>query len=159
MSKGLTREQLGVTEQMIAAYGDVIFQLSNNFQTRRGDPIRDKDYDHIEAHRHELGMGDSQIAERIGLTTAQVTLIRNLEERRRFRTGHYHMLNDLGGGKRFRAERMSPPQDHFRYSAEALSMRASFAFDPERVRHYVETGLWRDDTLPRWLARNAAERA
>lgn len=158
MTRGLTRAQLGVTEQMIAAYGDVIFQLSNNFQTRRGDPIREKDFDAIEAHRHELGMGDSQIAERIGLTLEQVTLIRNMEERRRFRTGHYHMLNELGGGKRFRAERMGPPQDHFRYSPEALSMRASFAFDPARVRSYVETGLWRDDTLSKWLARNAAER-
>ena len=134
MTRGLTRAQLGVTDQMIAAYGDVIFQLSNNLQTRRGDPVREKDFTAIEAHRHELGMGDRQIAERIGLTVEQVTLIRNMEERRRFRTGHYHMLNDLGGGKRFRAERMTPPQDHFRYSPEALSLRASFAFNPQRVR-------------------------
>ena len=158
MTRGLTREQLGVTDQMIASYGEVIFQLSNNFQTRRGDPVRMKDFEAIEAHRHELGMGDSQIADRIGLTAEQVTLIRNMEERRRFRTGHYHMLNDLGGGKRFRAERMTPLQDHFRYSPEALSLRASFAFDPVRVRGYVEAGLWKDDTLPGWLARNAAER-
>ena len=157
MTRGLTREQLGITDQMIEAYGDVIFQLSNNLQTRRGDPIREKDFDTIEAHRHELGMGDSQIAEKIGLTTEQVTLIRNMEERRRFRTGHYHMLNELGGGKRFRAERMTPPQDHFRYSPEALSLRASFTFDPARVRSYVQQGLWRDDTLPKWLARNVAE--
>ena len=158
MTQGLTREQLGVTDQMIGAYGDVIFRLSNNLQTRRGDPVREKDFDAVEAHRHELGMGDQQIAEKIGLTTAQVTLIRNMEERRRFRTGHYHMLNDLGGGKRFRAERMAPPQDHFRYSPEALSMRAAFQFDPARVRGYVEAGLWRDDTLSKWLARNAAQR-
>lgn len=157
MTQGLTREQLGVTEAMIEAYGDVIFRLSNNHQIRRGDPIRDLDFAAIEAHRAELGMGDGQIAERIGLTPQQVTLIRNLEERRRFHTGHYHMLNKLGGGKRWRAERMTPFQDHFRYSDDALSLRSTFTFDPQRVRNYVEADLWRGDTLASWLTRNAEE--
>ena len=99
MTQGLSRAQLGVTDEMVAAYGETIFALSNNLQTRRGDPVREKDFGAIEAHRHELGMGDAEIAARIGLTAAQVTLIRNLEERRRFRTGHYHVLNALGGGQ------------------------------------------------------------
>ena len=125
MTQGLTRAQLGVTDEMVTAYGDTIFALSNNPQTRRGDPVREKDFAAIEAHRYELGMGDAGIAERVGVTHAQVTLIRNLEERRRFRTGHYHVLNALGGGRRYREERFVPFQDHFRFSEEALSLRAA----------------------------------
>ena len=155
MTQGLTRAQLGVTDEMVAAYGETIFALSNNLQTRRGDPIREKDFAAIEAHRHELGMGDAEIAERIGLTPAQVTLIRNLEERRRFRTGHYPMLNALGGGRRYREERFVPFQDHFRFSEEALALRAAFSFDPERVREYVARGWWGSDTLSGWLRRSA----
>ena len=155
MTQGLTRTQLGVTEEMVAAYGETIFALSNNLQTRRGDPVREKDFGAIEAHRHELGMGDAEIAARIGLTAAQVTLIRNLEERRRFRTGHYHVLNALGGGRRYREERFVPFQDHFRFSEEALSLRAAFSLDPERVRVYVDEGWWGSDTLSGWLRRNA----
>ena len=155
MTQGLTRAQLGVTDEMVAAYGETIFALSNNLQTRRGDPIREKDFGAIEAHRHELGMGDTEIAARIGLTPAQVTLIRNLEERRRFRTGHYHVLNALGGGRRYREERFVPFQDHFRFSEEALSLRAAFSLDPERVRAYIEQGWWGSDTFSGWLRRNA----
>ncbi|MCG8690841.1 MAG: acyl--CoA ligase, partial [Minwuiales bacterium] len=81
--------------------------------------------------------------------------IRNREERRRFRTGHYHRLNDLGGGRRFRADRFTPHMDHFRFSEDALDLRAAMAFDPDRVRHYVEAGWWRDDTLSGWLDRHA----
>ena len=158
MTQGLTREQLGVTDAMITSYGDVIFRLSNNLQTRRGDPVRTKNFAAIEAHRHELGMADRDIAERIGLTPAQVTFIRNLEERRRFRRGHYHALNKLGGGKRFRAERMTPFQDHFRFGADALALRAQFAFDPDRVRGYVEDGFWRADTLGGYLQDHAKQR-
>ena len=155
MTQGLTREQLGVTDEMVAAYGETVFALSNNLQTRRGDPVREKDFAAIEAHRHELGMGDAEIAERIGLTPAQVTLIRNLEERRRFRTGHYPVLNTLGGGRRYREERFVPFQDHFRFSEEALALRAAFSLNPERVRAYVEQGWWGSDTLSGWLRRNA----
>ena len=155
MTQGLSRAQLGVTDEMVAAYGETIFALSNNLQTRRGDPVREKDFGAIEAHRHELGMGDAEIAARIGLTAAQVTLIRNLEERRRFRTGHYHVLNALGGGRRYREERFVPFQDHFRFSEEALSLRAAFSLDPERVRAYIEQGWWGSDTLSGWLRRNA----
>lgn len=158
MTKGLTRDQLGVTDSLIEAYGETVFRLSHNHQIRRGDPVRLKNFDAIETHRHELGLSDAEISARVGLTHGQVTFIRNLEERRRFRTGHYHRLNALGGGKRFRVERMTPHQDHFRYSSDALALRASFTFDPDRVRSYVEQGLWRDDTLRKWLARAANKR-
>ena len=84
-----------------------------------------------------------------------MTLIRNLEERRRFRTGHYPMLNTLGGGRRYREERFVPFPDHFRYREEALALRAAFSLDPERVRAYVEQGWWGSDTLSGWLRRNA----
>ena len=58
MTQGLSRQQLGVTDAMIDAYSAIIFQLSNNHQTRRGDPIRKKEFAAIEARRHELGMSD-----------------------------------------------------------------------------------------------------
>ncbi len=155
MTQGLSRDQLGVTDAMIEAYAAIIFRLSNNLQIRRGDPVRLRDIAAIGAHRHELGMSDAQIAARIGLRPAQVTFIRNLEERRRFRTGYYHQLNKLGGSKRFRVERMTPLQDHFRYSEDALSLRSAFAFEAETVRSYVEQGYWKNDTLRSWLNRNA----
>ena len=34
MTGGLTRAQLGVTDAMIASYGETIFKLSNNHQIR-----------------------------------------------------------------------------------------------------------------------------
>jgi len=34
----------GVSEQMIDTYGELIFDLSLNKQTRRGDPIRNLDH-------------------------------------------------------------------------------------------------------------------
>ncbi len=157
MTQGLTRDQIGITDAMIAAYGEIVFRLSNNHQIRRGDPVRLRDFDAIERHRAEIGMSDGQIAAHIGLSHAQVTYIRNLEERRRFRTDHYHMLNSLGGGKRYRAERMTPLQDHFRYSEDALALRAALAFEPQRVREFVEQGLWRDDTIRKWIERNASQ--
>ena len=158
MTRGLTRQQLGVTDAMIATYGETVFRLSHNHQIRRGDPIRLKDFSHIEAHRHELGMSDGEIAQRVGLSEAQVVFIRNLEERRRFHTAYYHRLNELGGGRRYRSERMTPFQDHFRYGADALALRASQAFDPDRARRYVESGWWAGDTLRGWLTRHARAR-
>jgi cyclohexanecarboxylate-CoA ligase len=52
---------------------------------------------------------------------------------------------------------MTPIQDHFRFSEDALSIRAAMAFDPSRARAYVESGVWRDDTLRGWLQRNALQ--
>ena len=39
----------GVTQQMIDAYGEVIFKLSLNKLTRLGDPVRELDFEKIAA--------------------------------------------------------------------------------------------------------------
>lgn len=105
MTKQTRQEQFAVSNDMIDRYGDEIFQLSHNMQTRRGDPVRNLDFDAIEAQRAELGLTDAQISERIGLDEDQVMVIRTIVEHRRFHTGHYKRLYKLGGGKRYRAER------------------------------------------------------
>lgn len=153
MARGLTREQLGVTEAMIAAYGETIFRMSHNHQVREGDPYRKLDWAEIERQREGMGLNDRQIAERIGLTHDQVMFIRNHEETRRFRTGLNAALLELGGGRRFRPERFVPLEERFRYSEHALRLRAAFRFDGERARHYVQQGWWRDDTLHGWITR------
>jgi cyclohexanecarboxylate-CoA ligase len=158
MARGLSRAQAGVTEAMIATFGDVVFDLSHNRQLRRGDPVRLLDFAEIERQREAMGLTDAEIAAKLGLTRTQVLFIRTLMERRRFRTGHYPRLLELGGGKRFRAERFTPALDHFRYGPEALELRASLSFDPARARLYVERGWWCHDTLSGWLARHVRER-
>ena len=158
MARGLTRAQIGVTEAMLRTFGEVVFNLSHNHQTRHGDPVRLRDWAEVERQREDMGLADAQIAAKLGLTRHQVLFIRTLEERRRFRTGHYQRLLELGGGKRFRAEKFTPHLDRFRYSEAALTLRAALAFEPQLVRTYVERGWWRDDTLTGWLARHAGER-
>ena len=158
MARGLTREQLGVTESMIASYGEAIFRMSHNLQTRAGDPVRRLDWPEIERQREAMGLSDAQIAQRIGLTREQVMFIRNTEESRRFRTGQTAYLLDLGGGKRYRQERTVPLEERFRYGTDALRLRAALKFDPEQARAFLERGWWADDTLSGWLARHAAER-
>lgn len=153
MARGLTREQLGITDALIAAYGETIFRMSHNLQVREGDPYRKLDWAEIERQREGMGLNDRQIAARIGLTQEQVMFIRNAEETRRFRVGQNAMLLDLGGGRRFRAERVVPLEERFRYSDNALRLRAALRFDAERTRHYVQQGWWRDDTLHGWITR------
>ena len=158
MTRGLTRRQIGVTEEMIETFGDTIFRMSHNHQVRDGDPYRTLDWDEIERQREQMGLSDAQIAARIGLTQNQVLYIRTVLERRRFHTGHYVRLLELGGGKRFRTERFTPHLDHFTYSDDALELRAAMSFPPELAKKYVEEGWWRDDTLSGWLARHVDER-
>lgn len=158
MARGLTREQLGITDAMIATYGEAIFRMSHNHQVREGDPIRALDWPQIERQQEAMGLADGQIAARLGLMREQVMFIRNTEESRRFRIGQQAYLMDLGGGKRFRPERVVPFEDRFRYSEDALALRAALQFDGQRVAEFVAQGWWRDDTLTQWLARHAAER-
>ena len=73
--------------------------------------MRLKDFDGVERQRADLGLSDAEIAERIGLSRDQVTFIRNLVERRRIRRNHYQRLLELGGGRRFRAERFTPHEE------------------------------------------------
>lgn len=146
----------GVTEEMIAAYSDLVFDLSNNIQRRRGDPVRSLDYAEIERQRPGTGMSDIEIARRTGLTEYQVRYIRMYEESRRFDVNQYQKLYKLGGGRRYRDERYIAPEDRYRASAEAMALKAALAFDPMQVRGFLEQGVWTGDTVAGWLARGAA---
>jgi acyl-CoA synthetase (AMP-forming)/AMP-acid ligase II len=158
MARGLTRAQLGITDSMLATFGEVVFRMSHNLQLREGDPVRALDWAEIERQREGMGLADGQIAERLGLTRGQVMFIRNSEESRRFRTGQTAYLLDLGGGRRYRPEKVVRLEDRFSYSEDALRLRAAFRYDAERARLYVERGWWAADTLTGWVARHAAER-
>ena len=48
MTRGFTRQQIGVTEEMIQTFGETIFKMSHNHQIREGDPYRETDWDEIE---------------------------------------------------------------------------------------------------------------
>lgn len=158
MARGLTRDQIGITEEMIRTFGDAVFRMSHNIQVREGDPVRNLDFAEIERQREAMGLADGQIAERIGLTREQVMFIRNTEESRRLQTGQQAYLLDLGGGRRFRAEKVTRLEDRFRFSENALRLRAAMDFDPQQVSEYLARGWWRDDTLSGWVARHARER-
>jgi acyl-coenzyme A synthetase/AMP-(fatty) acid ligase len=158
MARGLTREQLGITDSMVAAFGPTIFRMSHNLQVRSGDPVRLLDFEGIERQREDMGLSDSEIAVRLGLTRAQAMFIRNLEESRRFKTGRQAYLLDLGGGRRYRQEKVTPLEDRFRYSEDALRLRAALSFRPEAVERYVTAGYWRDETLSGWIALHAKAR-
>jgi len=157
MARGLSRAQLGVTDAMLATFGEAVFRMSHNLQVREGDPIRRLDWPEIDRQREAMGLADGQIAARIGLTREQVMFIRNYEESRRFKTGQTAYLLDLGGGRRYRQERVIPLEQRPGYSEDALRLRAALRFDPERARLYAERGWWADDTLTGWIAKHAAE--
>ena len=158
MSRGLSKAQIGVTEAMVESFGETIFRLSHNHQLRRGDPIRLKDFDAIERQRADLGLSDAEISGRIGLSHDQVTFIRNLVERRKIRRNHYQRLLELGGGRRFRAERFTPHEERQGYSEAAMNLRDAMGFDGARAALYLDRGWWSPaDTLSQWLARAASE--
>lgn len=152
MARGLTFGQIGVTEAMIATYADAIWEMSNNIQVRRGDPVRKLEFERIEAERAGLGMSDAQIARAMGLTRDQVLVIRLLTEVRRFRRRSYQRLYELGRGHRFNAERYLPHEARRGYTPEALALRDAMRFDPRRASRYLAEGFWADDTLAGWLA-------
>ena len=153
------RERLGVTDSMLATYGELIFRMSHNLQERTGDPVRLLDFAAIEAQREAMGLADGEIASRLGLSREQVIFIRNWEESRRFRTGQQAYLLELGGGKRFRPERVVRLEDRPVFSEDAMRLRAAFHYDPERIREFVARGWWRgDDVLSGWIARHVKER-
>lgn len=158
MARGLDRFQIGVTDAMLDSYGPMVFQLSNNHQRRVGDPIRLRQWEEVERQRPATGLSDAQIAQRLGLSEDQVTYIRNHEEIRRMRRNNFQRLLELGGGRRFRAERFQAHEERFRFGETAMSLKQTMRFDPERARHYFEQGWWTDDTLRAWLARHVAER-
>ena len=143
---------------MVESFGETIFSLSHNLQRRRGDPIRLKDFDAIEHQRADLGLSDAEISERIGLSHDQVTFIRNLVERRKIRRNHYQRLLELGGGRRFRAERFTPHEERPGYSEAAMHLRDAMRFDGDRAALYLQRGWWSPaDTLSQWLAGAASQ--
>ena len=147
MAGGLTAAEIGVSDALIEAFGETVFRLSHNDQRRRGDPIRERDFDEVERQRAELGLSDGEIAARIGLTRAQVIHIRNVMEWRYFRTRSYHRLNVLGGGRRYRPERLTTPAEQRSLEADAQALRAALSFDAAAAQAYVTKGWWQNDTL------------
>ncbi len=142
MTRGLNRVQMGLTEEMVEAYGETVWDLSHNIQMRIGDPVRMLDWEQIEAQRDGAGLADVQIAERIGLTREQVTHIRLLLEHRKFQRHHYHRLYELGGGRRFRAERFVPVEARASLGERAMALRAALGFDAGEADRHIRTGRW-----------------
>jgi cyclohexanecarboxylate-CoA ligase len=153
---GLTRrERLGITPEMIEAFGSIIFDLSLNVQDRCGDPVRLLDFAEIERQRAAAGLADHEIAARLGLAADQVTFIRVLLEQRRFKPERYYRLFQLGGGRRFRTER-DMERDRYnepQFGSDGLAIRNALRFRPEHVRRHLEGGHWTADTLITWLQR------
>jgi cyclohexanecarboxylate-CoA ligase len=153
------RNRLGITEDMIAAFGPVIFELSINVQDRSGDPVRLLQFDEIERQRDGAGLTDAQIAARLGLATDQVTFIRVLLEQRHFKPEKYYRLFQLGGGKRFRVERDMDQDAYYasQFGPDALAVRNALRFRPDAVRQELASGRWNGDTVAthlRYWARN-----
>ena len=157
MTRGLKRNQVGMSEEMIQTYGDVVFDLSHNLQIRRGDPVRELDWEEIEKQKDGAGISDIEIARKLGLTHDQTTYIRTIMERRRYNRHNYHRLYDLGGGKRFRTDRFVPHPERFTYRPEAIELRKALDFDPRSASKYLKLGHWNGDTVAAWLDRWAKE--
>jgi cyclohexanecarboxylate-CoA ligase len=153
------RERLGVTKDMIEAFGPIVFDLSTNVQDRRGDPVRLLQFDEIERQRAGTGLSDPEIAARLGLAADQVTFIRVLLEQRRFKPDRYYRLFQLGGGRRFRTERgmERDPYNEPQFSTDARAIRDALRFRPDHVRREVESGRWTADTVASHLRRWATQ--
>ncbi len=140
-----------VSEQMVETYGDLIFDLSLNKQIRRGDPIRQLDHAAWLREREATGLTDPEIAHKTGLAIEQVTFIRNIVERRRFRLDQYRKLFRLGGGLRYREDRYRDPEEKFEMSDAAVALRRSMHFNAREVAKYVQNGWWTGRTVWDWI--------
>lgn len=145
----------GITEETIEAFGDLIFDLSLNRQTRLGDPVRLLDMAEVKRQRPGTGLSDAEIAGVVGLTVEQTRFIRVVVERRRFRTDQYRKLFGLGTGKRWREERYRDRGAAQQLGEDALRLRSAMRFKPGEVRKFIEAGWWRDETLTGVLAAHA----
>ena len=157
MTRGLKRDQIGITEELIQTFGETVFELSHNRQVRRGDPVRELNWEEIEKQRPGTGMSDIEIARRLGLTHDQTTYIRTIMERRKFDRTKYHRLYDLGGGRRFRAERYVPHPERFSFRPEAVALRKALDFDPRISSKHLRLGHWNADTVTGWLQKWAKD--
>ena len=159
MAAPTRRERLGVSPEMIEAFGPIIFDLSTNVQDRRGDPVRLLDFEGIERQRPGTGLSDPEIAARLGLGAEQVTYIRVLLEQRRFKPERYYRLFQLGGGKRFRADRGMERDAYYepQFDADALAIRDALRFRAAHVQQEIATGRWSADTVATLLQRWARD--
>lgn len=157
MTRGLKRSQIGMSEEMIQTYGESIFEMSHNIQVRRGDAVRELAWEQIETTRADRGMSDAELARQFGLTQDQVTYIRTIMERRKFKRHNYHRLYDLGGGRRFRSERFVPHHERFEFRPEAIELRKALDFDPRIATRHLRLGNWNGDTVNGWLEKWAKE--
>ncbi|MBT7954847.1 MAG: AMP-binding protein [Rhodospirillaceae bacterium] len=144
----------GVSEQMIDTYSELIFDLSLNKQTRRGDPIRNLDHAAWLEQREATGLNDPEIAAKTGLAVEQVTFIRNITERRVFRLNQYRKLYRLGGGLRYREDRYQDPEEKFEMSDDAVALRLAMHFLPSQVKKFIAEGLWSAEVPGDLLAAN-----
>ncbi|MBZ0217902.1 MAG: acyl--CoA ligase [Fimbriimonadaceae bacterium] len=147
----------GVTEQILEAYAGIILDLSLNKQVRRGDPIRHLDVETWHKERAATGLSDAEIANRIGLAAPQVTYIRNVVERRLFRTNQYRKLYRLGGGKRYRPGAFVDPEQALAVGPDVERLRSALDFDPALVARYITDRSWSSDTLIDLLVRHAQQ--
>ena len=120
----------GVTQQMIDTYGETVFKLSLNKQTRRGDAVRLLDFEAIEAARAETGLTDEEIAERIGLLPEQVSVVRVFTERKHHKIDQHRRIFHLGGGKRWKKEENGD-----------LTLISSVPLKSKRVTFETEKGI------------------
>ena len=148
----------GVTEQMIETYGEIIFKLSLNKQVRRGDPVRELNFDEIEKQRAATGLTDEEIAERVGLLPEQVGVVRVFVERKYHRIDLHRRLFHLGGGKRWKASDYQHPAERLKIREEGMMLRKALNFHPERAAHYLEQGEWTNETMIQWLNGHAETR-
>ena len=148
----------GVTQQMIDTYGEIIFKLSLNKQSRRGDAVRELNFEEIEKQRETTGLTDDEIATRIGLLPEQVGVVRVFVERKYHRIDLHRRLFHLGGGKRWKADEYQHPAERLKIREENMALREALTFNPERAKHYLEQGYWKNDTLIQWLDDHAAVR-
>ena len=146
----------GVTQQMIDTYGEIIFKMSLNKQSRRGDAVRELNFEEIEKQREMTGLTDEEIAEKVGLLPEQVGVVRVFVERKYHRIDLHRRLFHLGGGKRWKADEYQHPAERLKIREESMALRESLTFHPERAREYLERGHWGNETLIQWLNDHAA---
>ncbi len=147
----------GVTQQMIDTFGEVVFNLSLNKQSRPGDAVRELDWDTINAQRDRTGLTDEEIAERIGLLPEQVAVVRVFTERKYHKIDQHRKIFNLGGGKRWDPAKYKSPEERLRFNDAGMNLRAALTFDPDRAAYYLENGFWTNDTLSAWLNKHAGE--
>jgi FixJ family two-component response regulator len=89
-------------DRLYDRHRDEVFRLSLNVQVRRGDPVRERDRDLLEATAAERGLTDEQIAERLDLDEETVRAIRIRAEREMARPQDRWLLYRIGRRRRRR---------------------------------------------------------